>query len=273
MKTKRRKFGIGLKIASLLTTLAVVSVGLASWIITVPTQSAPVNGTIKVDTVSTSQITLTGEWINVKEENSTITLTGATKGSNSQMYYGAPETTIENAWLTNGDTKKENLVAWLKVTATTSNATLSSLTVKFEATNVSKFEGAIGASIGAPEFTVWKETKTTTPAEGEGETVSYTYAKVGNTETYNKDAKATVEEQQVDADYLQISLSGSNTNVYYIKVEFKWGSDFGNRNAYTYFNELEYSPELASEATTKLTNLYDALNGVSYKMTIDADYA
>ena len=122
--------------------------------------------------------------------------------------------------------------------------------------------------------TVWKETETTTPAEGEGEpTVSYTYEEVGETHTYDPAAKTTVEEQQVDADYLQIALSGSNTNVYYIKVEFKWGSDFGGQNAYTYYNGQAYSAGLASEATTKLTNLYDALNGVSYKMTIDADYA
>ena len=156
---KRRKFGIGLKIASILTTVAVVSVGLASWIITVPTQSVDATGTIQVDTVSTDKVTLTGKWVTVTEENSSITV-GSELGSAPVIYYGAVDTSTTYSWLSNDDDKYENLVAWLKVTATVEGAAeVSNLTATFAATNVTNFEDAIGASIGAPEFTAWKETK------------------------------------------------------------------------------------------------------------------
>ena len=258
MKTRRRKFSIGLKIASLLTVIAVASVGLASWIITAPTTAAQADGTIQVDTVSTSKVTLTGEWVNVTEEQGTITV-GAKLDNAPVIYYGAPETSsVQNPWLTNDDDKKENLVAWLKVTATaTETATVSNLTVTFAASDVEKFEGAIDASIGAPQFTVWAQTDEST------------YAQQGSTLTYNKDA-TTEGESPVNADYLQIALSGSNTHTYYIKVEFKWGSNFGGQNAYDYFNAQAYDENLATQATTKLTALRTALEGVSYTMTVAA---
>ena len=255
---KRRKFGIGLKIASILTTVAVVSVGLASWIITVPTQATDVSGSIQVETVRTDRVTLAGTWVNVTEESSTIA-----PGADAEapvMYYGAPSETISGAWLTNSNTEKENLVAWLKVTATVEGeASVADLKVTFTASNATKFDGAIGASIGAPEFTVWKETIT---QNGETTTTSYT--------------KGTPAEYS--ATKLDIPLAGSTgsttgsatTYNYYVKVEFKWGTAFGRQNAYEYFNNQEYTEPLATEASGALGDLYDALNGVTYKMTIDA---
>lgn len=245
MKMRRRKFGIGLKIASLLTTIAVVSVGLASWIITVPTQEVTADGTIKVDTVSTNTVTLTGTWVSVTESENTITV-GADLGTAPVIYYGQPANpTATYSWLTNDDTAKENLTAWLKVTASaTGTATVSNLTLTFTASNTTQFGEAIGASIGAPTFTVWKQS-------GEN------YVK-GDTTTYSGTSAA-------------VALAGSDVHTYYVKVEFSWGTDFGGINAYEYFNANAYSAEKASEATTKLTSLQEALNGVSYTMTVTAD--
>lgn len=262
MKTRRRKFGIGLKIASLLTVIAVVSVGLASWIITAPTEESTTTGTIQVDTVDTSKVTLTGEWVNVTEEQGTITVGAKLEDDAPTIYYGAPATSsVQNLWLTNNDGKTENLVAWLKVTATaTGTATVSNLTVTFAASKVKQFEDAIGASIGAPDFTVWAQTDEST------------YAQQGSTLTYNKDA-TTEGESPVNADYLQIALSGSNTHTYYIKVEFKWGTDFDGKNAYEYFNKLNngtYTEALATQAKDALEDLHAALKDVSYTMTIAA---
>ena len=250
---KRRKFGIGLKIASILTTVAVVSVGLASWIITVPTQATDVSGSIQVETVKTDRVTLAGTWVNVTEETSTIT-----PGANAEapvMYYGAPSETISGAWLTNSNTEKENLVAWLKVTATVEGeASVADLKVTFAASNATQFDGAIGASIGAPEFTVWKQTSTPAVEEGGEATISYTK---GTSVTYS-------------ATKLDISLTGSNTNTYYVKVEFKWGTAFDGQNAYKYYHDQDYTESLGTAASEALGDLYDALNGISYKMTIDA---
>lgn len=252
MKTRRRKFSIGLKIASLLTVIAVVSVGLASWIITAPTEESTITGTIQVDEVSTSKVTLTGEWVNVTEQDGTIEVDESTPG-NPVIYYGVPENpSVQNSnpWLTNDDGKTENLVAWLKVTATAENADVPDLTVTFAASDVTQFEDAIdkSMSIGAPEFTVWAQT---------GES---TYAQQGNTLEYATNA----------AGNLQIALDGSNTHTYYIKVQFKWGLAFDNTNAYDYFNAEAYNEPLATQAKDALEALHAALEGVSYKMTIAA---
>lgn len=246
MKMRRRKFGIGLKIASLLTTIAVVSVGLASWVITAPTIAATAGGTIQVDTVSTKKVTLAGTWVSVTQEGDTITV-GADLGKDAApvIYYGAPEKTKEGAWLTNDDTAKESLTAWLKVTATTEgDATVSNLTVTFTASNATQFGGAIGASIGAPTFTVWKQSEES-------------YVK-GDTTTYSGTSAA-------------VALAGSDVHTYIVKVEFSWGTNFGGINAYEYFNANAYSAERASDATTKLNALQEALNGITYTMTVTAD--
>lgn len=245
MKMRRRKFGIGLKIASLLTTIAVVSVGLASWIITVPTQEVTADGTIKVDTVSTNAVTLTGTWVSVTESENAITV-GTDLAEAPVIYYGQPANpTATNSWLTNDDTAKENLTAWLKVTATTSGeAVVSNLAVTFTASNATQFGGAIGASIGAPKFTVWKQS-------GEN------YVK-GDTTTYSGTSVA-------------VALAGSDVHTYIVKVEFSWGTNFGGQNAYEYFNANAYSAERASDATTKLNALQEALNGITYTMTVTAD--
>lgn len=259
MKMRRRKFGIGLKIASLLTTIAVVSVGLASWIITVPTQEVTAAGTIKVDTVSTNAVTLTGTWVSVTQEGDTITV-GADLGKDAApvIYYGAPEKTKEGAWLTNDDTAKENLTAWLKVTATTTGtATVSNLTVTFTASDSAKFNGAIAevpdteteskikgeTLIGAPTFTVWKYDGTK-------------YVK-GDTTTYSGTSAA-------------VSLTDSTAHTYIIKVEFSWGTAFGNENAYEHFNKEGYDLDSADIATEALTKLNAALSDVTYTMTVTA---
>lgn len=244
MKMRRRKFGIGLKIASLLTTIAVVSVGLASWVITAPTIAATAGGTIKVDTVSTNAVTLTGTWVSVTESENAISVGNDLMTEKPVIYYGAPEKTKEGAWLTNDDTAKENLTAWLKVTASvTGTATVSNLTVTFTASNATQFGEAIGASIGAPKFTVWKQS-------GEN------YVK-GDTTTYSGTSAA-------------VALAGSDVHTYIVKVEFSWGTNFGGQNAYEYFNANEYSAERASDATTKLNALQQALNGITYTMTVTA---
>ena len=244
MKMRRRKFGIGLKIASLLTTIAVVSVGLASWIITAPTIAATAGGTIQVDTVSTNQVTLAGTWVSVTEDENAISV-GNDLTEKPVIYYGQPANpTATYSWLTNDDTAKENLTAWLKVTASvTGTATVSNLTVTFTASNATQFGEAIGASIGAPKFTVWKQS-------GEN------YVK-GDTTTYSGTSAA-------------VALAGSDVHTYIVKVEFSWGTNFDGQNAYEYFNANEYSAERASDATTKLNALQQALNGITYTMTVTA---
>lgn len=267
---RRRKFGIGLKIATLLTTLSVASVGLASWVITIPAEPVDLAGTIKVDTVSSNQVALSGNWWSVTEstvEEETV-ITPDKQAETPVIYYGAPSATIDGAWLNNTDSKKENLVAWLKVGADQAAA----ISVRFAPQGaVAEFEGAItNEYITAPTLTVWAETKTETPAEEDGgePVVTYSYTE-GAKVTYDKDAK-TADTEAKDQDYVDVTCSGSNTNTYYVKIEFKWGKKFGEVNAYNHFNASSYSEALAGQAEEYLGALETALKSVTYKMTVFA---
>ncbi len=54
-----------------------------------------------------------------------------------------------------------------------------------------------------------------------------------------------------------------------IVIEFSWGSKFGNKNPIDYYNNQEYSDELAKNAIDTLTELHTLLNGVNYILTIE----
>ena len=251
MKMRRRKFGIGLKIASLLTTIAVVSVGLASWVITVPTQEVTAAGTITVDDVTTKQVTLTAEWVNVTLTGDTIT--GTSTSDDPVIYYGAPNKSIEGAWLTNDkatadDPQYENLTAWLKITAVATGmdvpdlaATLTAMDGEevFDLSTAVVTYGNEGQKrlVGDPTLTVYTTTDGT---------------------NYTKSSLAAN----------KITAGDAYLDQYLIKIEFKWGEAFGGINAYEYFNANAYSAAKATEATTKLSALQTALSDITYKMTI-----
>lgn len=57
-------------------------------------------------------------------------------------------------------------------------------------------------------------------------------------------------------------------------IELQWGDFFGalGTNPYTLYNASAYSESLANEARTKLTEMFEAMEGASYTVTIDAQY-
>lgn len=57
-------------------------------------------------------------------------------------------------------------------------------------------------------------------------------------------------------------------NVCKIDVVFRWGSKFGNKNPYNYYNEQTYSATLAQEAQAALKNLEDDLKEVTFTVTV-----
>ncbi|MCI5746157.1 MAG: hypothetical protein MR270_07770 [Erysipelotrichaceae bacterium] len=102
MRNKRK--GIVLA-ASILGSIAIVSTGFASWVISAPS-SAIENGSIKVENVDDKRVVLTP------------TLTTKTSGSlDDQVVFGTPETTGSSGWLTNTSIGKQNLEFTLSVTA------------------------------------------------------------------------------------------------------------------------------------------------------------
>ena len=102
MRNKRK--GIVLA-ASILGSIAIVSTGFASWVISAPA-SAQTAGDFKVEMVDDKRVVLTP------------TLTTKTSGlSNTQVVFGTPETTGGSGWLTNTSIGKQNLEFTLSVTA------------------------------------------------------------------------------------------------------------------------------------------------------------
>ena len=51
-------------------------------------------------------------------------------------------------------------------------------------------------------------------------------------------------------------------------ITINWGSDFGNVNPYVYFNAQPHNNDLADDAEKALNDLYEAINGIKYNVTI-----
>lgn len=58
------------------------------------------------------------------------------------------------------------------------------------------------------------------------------------------------------------------TMPYEVTVEFAWGEKFGNVNPISYYKDKDYAT-YATEAETNLNALHEALNGVSYNLTVN----
>lgn len=64
-----------------------------------------------------------------------------------------------------------------------------------------------------------------------------------------------------------LTVTNKGNGIYYLQLDFDWGTDFGGKNPYVYYNEKEYSDALAQEAFDKLTAI-KALNNITFKFNI-----
>lgn len=235
-------------IASILSVIVIIGVGFAAWVITNPNVTTSQDGTISVETVT----------------DKSYSLTAAIEGAIS---FGAPKTPDAEAtkgWLKN-DAKTENLEATLtlKLNYKYWSVIPENLKLKIEAGTVlgesfekdagKKFEGLVEASILKNPTISYDEKTTNTPVTVtmNGAEVEIPKTAFGSADTTNSDT--------------------AKTATATIKITFGWGTAFGSEkpeNPYNYYNKRDYSAELAKEANEKLTKLYNALNGVSYKVTV-----
>lgn len=117
-----------------------------------------------------------------------------------------------------------------------------------------KFEGLVEASILKNPTISYDGTTTTTPV-----TVTMNGAEVEIPKTA---AFGTVDTTVSDT---------AKTATATIKITFGWGTAFGGENPenpYNYYNKQDYTYERAQEANKNLTELYNSLNGVNYKVTV-----
>lgn len=235
-------------IASILSVIVIIGVGFAAWVITNPNAEDTADGSISVETVTDKSYSLTA----------TI--------SDGAISFGAPavmDTT--NAWLTNNSGKPENLTATLKLTLNYKYGSVipenlklkieagTGLGESFEKDTGEKFEGLVKASILKDPTISFDEKTTNTPV-----TVTMNGAEV----EIPKTAFGSVDITDSDTE---------KTATATIKITFGWGTAFGSENPenpYNYYNKQKYSTTLAKEANDNLTALYNALNGVNYKVTV-----
>ena len=93
------KSKLTISIASILSVLVLVGVGFAAWVIINPKVNKEVDGTITAETVTDKSYTLEAAF-----------------AADEKIVFGAPDTTIAGAWLTNPT--KEDLKAELTLTLT-----------------------------------------------------------------------------------------------------------------------------------------------------------
>lgn len=240
-KGKSSKFGLIVGISAV-TAVALAGTGIAGWVITTGA-SKDVKANITVYTAERKGLTISEiEWY--KDD--------ATKSENKveapSFIFGKSSSTHDKAWLTATDVLEEQL----------------SLVMKFTVTK-DVTEGS--ASDAAP-------------------VVSYTFGLSSKDQgSKYKDAKdkgyITDTDNPLDTEnyeYTKEALTGTTTDnkVYTyttVPLKFGWGTAFGGQNPYDYYNAKTGTDELGKTAENALKSLYNDLNGLSFTVTINANYA
>lgn len=234
MTSKTKKFSLGVKIASILTCVALTAVGFASWLIIKPAETVEQSGSFTVYTVEENNITIT---VAVKEGSSSTIIWG--KGAE-------PTNPTASPWLLATGVDNENLSATFTVTVTSTKGTgdnattgmplddiISTINVGFEMVDSgSLYSTAMGSGyVSAPTIKVASNDAKTLSSNSASDTLAPT------------------------ADVTTMSFD--------VVVTFAWGE---NGNPYTYYNGQAYTETLATQAKACL----DAVNGlkeVGYKLT------
>ena len=232
MTRKNTKFTLGIKIASILTCLAMTAIGFAAWLIVKTPDPVTQTGDFTVYTVA--------------ENNVTITVAPKSDGS-TDIIFGKPATTNNDNWLyAQGDMSAEQLTAIFSVTVTSVVAPegaetpldldeiFDKLTFAFACNdsegnaNTNFAEAVKKGYITAPVFKL----------ASDGEAVT---------------------EKAVTADV--------KTMTFDLYVSFGWGDALNNQNPYTYYNGQAYTPTLAGEAKAALSAIA-AIADAQYSITV-----
>lgn len=67
-----------------------------------------------------------------------------------------------------------------------------------------------------------------------------------------------------------LTVTNKGNGIYYLQLDFDWGTDFGGNNPYVYYNEKVYSDALAEEAFNKLDAI-KALNNITFTFNISVE--
>ena len=238
MKQRKQKFTFGVKLISILSCLALISVGFASWwIVTTPEEPITEQGSFAVYAVETKNVTISAAFA---DEN------------DAKISFGKDTAyTPTNKWLGASDDVIENLDTTLNVTVQIDDGTTKIGTVLKTVTVELTLDETTAAAVTAGTY-IAPPTLTYTPTGGSAQTA-----------VYNDTKKAYVLE-------IDVSSLDVNSNVFAVNIAFDWGTAFGGKNPYEYYDQA-YTSALAADATTKLTALNNSgLNSGSYTVNITA---
>lgn len=249
------KSKLTISIASILSVLVLVGVGFAAWVIINPKVGADADGNIEVDTVIDNSYDINAEFVKTAADT-----------TNGTIVFGKKDdTSITNPWLTNNE-KAEKLTATLTLTA-------------------QNFKAESWAEISKKTLTVSMKTIIKKPAENT-ETDDTGFAGLATEKKYIKFPVITgtdITASKADAAQwsdvtVKIPLEkfkyteGETTATYELTITFSWGEYFTYKgsivNPYVFYNNMEYSTANAALADADLKAIHDALNGVSYKVSI-----
>ncbi len=239
------KSKLTISIASILSVLVLVGVGFAAWVIINPNVNKEVGSTITAETVTDKSYTLDAQ------------ITGG------EIVFGAPETTIAGAWLTNPT--KEDLKAEL------------TLTLTYNDWNVipDEFSVTMKTKKGKDADTVFNSLRDGTDPTLTGTLANknfianpkITYGSTTTDVTMNGEAVKIAKTAFPDYD-----ATTGKTVTLNITITFGWGTYFtventGVVNPYIFYNGKNYE-DTRAEANTVI-NAIAKLNTVEYVVTID----
>ena len=232
MKTKR--FSLGVKIASILSAVAILSVGFASWlIVSAPENKTYSEGAFTVETVAMktaefSEITVVdGTVVFGKGDDPAETNYGWLKATN----VGADDLSAQLTFTIS--TKDENNTSQLQL-----NEVLQKVTITLD--TPTEFDSLVGNTLAAPTITYTYSTNVTETTEA----ADFTEGKVA----------LDIDLSNVDAISIEVTVD----------ITFAWGTD---GNPFTYYNSLQYTEQLGEEAFNVLNGVY-GLKDAKYSVTI-----
>lgn len=243
------KSKLTISIASILSVLVLVGVGFAAWVIINPKVNKEAESTITAETVTDKSYTLEAAF-----------------AADEKIVFGAPETTIAGAWLTNPT--KEDLTA--KLTLTLNYKDWSVIPNEFSVTMKTKkgkdndtvFDSLRDGTDPALTGTLAKKNFIADP--------TITYGSTTATVTMNGDAVKIA--KTAFPDYNATDTTTDKKVTLDITITFGWGTYFtventGVVNPYVFYNGKNYE-DTRVEANTVI-NAIAQLNTVKYVVTID----
>ena len=261
MKKTTKKLSLGMKIASILACLAIVSVGFASWwIIQYPETDTITEGSFEVYKVETKKITFE----NVTFIDGAEITYGYTDADTTYNWLGADK--FVDAEKTPNGVKPEKLSSTLQFTVQLDdeNGNIDEYinTVKVDFDAGAAYETAMSANAELGNVVA-----VGTP------TVQYRFtAEESFTNEQWKNAPAYTTENNTSITFTPPTDCGAKLLVQ-VKITFAWGGTTGGENPYEYYNNIQYSDGKALEAANFINAVktLNAQQAQAYKITISTD--